>query len=327
MCKSLNKTTGSILVSGASGIVGYGILNNLKSLNYYFVGTTIYDESPANCFSDIVEIVPKAKDDIYIEVLLNLIKKHNIILMFPGIEDDMISWNRYRDEIEETGAIPILNNPKLISMCIDKWCFYEMMVKSDVSCRINTSLDVNFKEWDFPFVVKPRRGYGSKGVSIVYSKQEFECYKNRVGSELMIQEYIGSDNDEYTVSAFFDKESKFRAGIALKRKLSNLGYTEIAETVDLSQFLSVIEELSVLFKPIGPTNFQFRRKGNDWKLLEINPRISSSTSIRAGFGYNECQMAVDYFINKEIISQPNIKKGKAIRYVGDYFIYDDSNYI
>lgn len=32
----------------------------------------------------------------------------------------------------------------------------------------------------------------------------------------------------------------------------------------------------------------------DWKMKEINPRISSSTSIRAAFGYNEAEMCVSY---------------------------------
>ena len=55
--KNSDKTT--ILVSGASGIVGYGILRSLKNAGCTLIGTTIYEESPADCFSDIVEIAPK----------------------------------------------------------------------------------------------------------------------------------------------------------------------------------------------------------------------------------------------------------------------------
>ena len=48
----------TILVSGASGIVGYGILRSLTGLGYRIIGTTIYKSSPADCFADIVEKPP-----------------------------------------------------------------------------------------------------------------------------------------------------------------------------------------------------------------------------------------------------------------------------
>ena len=57
------------------------------------------------------------------------------------------------------------------------------------------------------------------------------------------------------------------------------------------------------------------------QLLEINPRISASTSIRSAFGYNESIMAVEYFAEGKIPGQPDIKKGTAIRYTEDFIFY------
>ena len=39
----------TILVTGASGIVGYGILKSLKESNCFLIGSTVYEVSPANC--------------------------------------------------------------------------------------------------------------------------------------------------------------------------------------------------------------------------------------------------------------------------------------
>ena len=141
----------------------------------------------------------------------------------------------------------------------------------------------------------------------------------------MIQEYVGHPDEEYTVSAFFDNNSKIRAIIALRRKLSNAGFTEVAESISSDEFLDDIEELADIFFSVGPTDFQFRRNNNNLKLLEINPRISSSTSIRCKLGYNESSMSIDYFLNDANILQPQIKKGKAIRYTEDYIFYDSNN--
>ena len=78
-----------------------------------------------------------------------------------------------------------------------------------------------------------------------------------------------------------------------------------------------------LFKPVGPTNFQFRREGEAMRLLEINPRVSSSTSIRAGFGYNEASLAVEFYLENRKMTKPVIRPGKAVRYIEDFFYYED----
>jgi carbamoyl-phosphate synthase large subunit len=59
------------------------------------------------------------------------------------------------------------------------------------------------------------------------------------------------------------------------------------------------------------------------KLLEINPRISSSTSIRTAFGYNESAMAVEYFLEQRTPTQPLIRRGKAVRYTDEQIFYEN----
>ena len=119
----LNKKN-NILVSGASGIVGYGILKSLKNLDCNLIGTTIYETSPANCFADIVLQPPMTCDENYIPWLVETIKKYDIDMIIPAIEADMSEWNKNREILEKTGTFVLLNNSKLIELCLDKWEFY-----------------------------------------------------------------------------------------------------------------------------------------------------------------------------------------------------------
>ncbi|NQU86472.1 MAG: ATP-grasp domain-containing protein, partial [Mariniphaga sp.] len=165
-----------------------------------------------------------------------------------------------------------------------------------------------------------RLGFGSQGIIKINTKDDFEMHKHKIGTELMMQPIIGTAEEEYTVSAFFNKESNLIDYISLKRKLSNDGFTQEAQVVDFD-FSTVINDLAEVFKPIGPTNFQFRLDGETIKLLEINPRISAATSIRAALGYNESVKSVDYFLNNQIptkIDKSNIKDIRAIRYTEDH---------
>ncbi len=325
----MNKKT--ILVSGASGIVGYGILKSLRAYDseIRLIGTTIYEDSIASFFCDIFEKAPLTSDKNYISWLVGIIKEYDIDMIIPGIEADVFAWNDHRELLSHTGACVLLNNSELIELCEDKWLFYQKLASFGSDLAIESRLGGTFKELEkafgLPFLLKPRRGFASKGIVKIQDNETFTENIPKFGDVLMAQPIIGNIEEEYTVAAFFDNRSNLLAQIGLKRKLSKEGFTEKAQTVELEQATEAIEELAQIFKPIGATNFQFRLNSGGLKLLEINPRISSATSIRTAFGYNESAMSFQYFLNGEVPNQPTIKKGSAIRYITDYISYDSAN--
>ena len=323
----------NILVSGTSGIVGYGILRSLKKsgLDLNLIGTTIYEDSVAQGFCDTFEKAPPTNSDIYIDWLINTINKHKIQMLIPGIEADLYKWTECKDKIEATGAKILLNNLDLVSFSKDKWVFYQQLIAHKLTMAIPTILETNFEKikqlFGLPFLLKPRVGFGSKGIVKVFDEEVFKQHQSKIGEVLMVQPYVGNDNEEYSASAFCDGKGDFYASMGIRRKLSSDGFTEKAEVVEMSELNEVIRALCKCFKPIGPTNFQFRKHEDEYKLLEINPRVSSSTSIRTAFGYNESAMAVSYFLDGKIPEQPTIKKGRAVRYSEDFIFYDSSNNI
>lgn len=312
----------TVLVSGASGIVGYGILRSLlkKKEEYFLIGTTIYDESIAPAFCDVFELAVPTNAENYIDWLCSVIKKHSVDILIPSIEADMYLWNDYRKEIENTGVTLLLNSSGLIELCKDKWNFYKSLVDDIPEYLIPTTDDLSTNIYGYPYIVKPKRGFGSKGVMKIKNEDDYNENKDKFSNELVMQPIVGTDDDEYTVAGFFDKNHNLIDFLGFKRKLSTDGFTNVAQVVDYD-FKDILIKIASVVKPIGPTNFQFRLAEGTMKLLEINPRISSSTSIRASFGYNESKMAVDYFLDdivpKKIDKNPIINR-KAIRYVEEY---------
>jgi carbamoyl-phosphate synthase large subunit len=323
----------NILVSGASGIVGYGILRALKTYNneLNLVGTSIYDDSVAENFCDIFEKAIPTSDDSYIDWLISTIRKFNISMLIPGIEDDLYKWSEFKDEINKSGAVLLLNNIDLINFCKDKWLFFLELKKNNNPYLINTTLENDFdilvNNLGIPFLLKPRKGYASRGLVKINNRTTFDLHKDNIGKSLMAQEYVGNENEEYTTSVFGDGRGGFFTMMTLRRKLSKDGFTDRAETFESPIIIEAIIILCKEFKPIGPTNFQFRLHNGRLKLLEINPRISSSTSIRTALGYNESAMAVRYFLDNKIPVQPIVKRGKAVRFIEDKItFYDRSNF-
>lgn len=318
-----------VLVSGASGIVGYGVLRSLRlaSQECFLVGTSIYGDSVAPAFCDVFEQAPLTSAPEYLDWLLATLRRHRIDILIPGIEIDMYHWAEHVPQICATGALPLLNEPGLIELCKDKWRFYQRLAQEGVACAIESSLDGDFatleKRFGLPFLLKPRRGFGSKGIVRVTSEEEFHRYRAEIGSVLMVQPIIGNDEEEFTTSAFCDGRGSYFGCMTLRRKLSRDGFTDKAEVVDTVEFIPAMDELCRLFRPLGPTNFQFRRCVTGPKLLEINPRVSSSTSIRTAFGYNESEMSLEYFLDQRVPSQPVILRGRAVRYTDEQIFYEN----
>lgn len=318
----------TILVTGASGVVGYGVLKSLRQSDedYHLIGATIYNDSVAPAFCDVFELALPTNDNNYMDWLCGVIEKHKIDIIIPGIDADMQMWNQERERIAKTGVFALLNDSELIKLCSDKWLFYEALKGVDSTLAIESRLDGDFDSlnasFGLPFLLKPRKGFASKGIVIVEDRETFDRNKDNLGSVLMAQPIIGTNDEEYSISAFFDNKSRLCCMMSLRRKLAAEGFTEkaIVDTPDGAEL--AIRELAKLFKPVGPTNFQFRVQNGQLKLLEINPRISSATSIRAGFGYNESVISVEYFLSNVTPSQPTIASGYAVRYIEDHIFHD-----
>jgi carbamoyl-phosphate synthase large subunit len=220
----------------------------------------------------------------------------------------------------------LLNSSELIDLCADKWTFYETLKAAKSRYLIASRNTGGFAElreaFGLPFLLKPRRGFASKGIAIIESEAQFFEKAPDLGSQLMAQPIVGDKESEYTVSAFFDRESVLCCWMSLRRKLSKEGFTDRADVAEPPRMVDALRELAGFLKPVGPTNFQFRVDQGELRLLEVNPRISSATSIRAAFGYNESVMAVDYFLKGERPVQPNLRRGSAVRYTEDYIFYE-----
>lgn len=317
----------NIFVTGASSLIGYGILKSIRSLEkpHKIIGSTIHKFSIAPAFTDVCIEAPFCGSEGYIDWFIKVIKEHGIDLVIPSFGEDVIFLANNRKRIESTGAKVVLNNFELVHLCNDKWEFYKVLKSNNSPHAIPSSLsaDLNELENEFglPLLLKPRQGNASKGIVKVYKQETFDLHKEGIGRKLMVQPLIGTDDAEFTTGAFCDGNGGYYAIITFKRKLAKKGYSKQVEVFKSEQIEEAVLDICKILKPVGPTNFQFRIHKGAFKLLEINPRFSSSTSMRTAFGYNDALMAIEYYLEGKIPKQPKIKEGKAIRYIEDFILY------
>ena len=148
--------------------------------------------------------------------------------------------------------------------------------------------------------------------------QLFEILKVFSPNYFIIQAFL-DDSSDYTAGVYISKDSKFRSTLLIKRQLKfGLSYSGIIfEDNQLSNYcLQIANKISSYYS----INVQFKViKGTPYA-YEINPRLSSTTSVRANFGFNEPDMMLREI--KGILYNHNLKKhcGRFTRYWQEHYI-------
>ncbi len=316
-----------IMVTAVGAVVGYGMVESLRNSRYdcFILGTDIFEDAVGQYFCDsFVRAVPAA-DPGYVDFLKQTIDRYQIDLVLFGIEQELLVVARARDALDGYRDKLAVNPPELTEICNDKWLTDRWLRENGLGAyAIDTAVEGSFAElserFGTPFLLKPRDGRASKGIHAVSDEESFLFYKKRMGDSFMAQRITGTPDAEYTVGVFGDGKGGFFGEIQLRRVLSQAGATDKAVVTNEPVLREAVQALTAAAKPIGPTNYQFRIENGEAKLLEINPRVSASTSIRAKFGFNESEMCVTYYLEHEEPRPHPASKGRAMRYIKDWIV-------
>ncbi|CAG1021308.1 Alpha-aminoadipate--LysW ligase LysX [Methylococcales bacterium] len=318
----------TIIVTGVGAIIGQGIVKSLRQTGrpFWIVGIDRNAHSMGSYLCDVFYTKPDCDESSpeYFDFWRKILVEESVDLVLPGLEVDLFFLNEHKSLLSATGSILALNRAELIELARDKWLMGLELHKAGLA-SIPTILSQDWQECirvfeSAPFLLKPRRGNGSRGIVKLYDETDFHYWVNKSTDDFMMQKIVGNDEEEYTVGAFGFGDGDSLKPIIFRRKLSVAGNTQFAEVVSDEIIEQAVYKLSNYFKPIGPTNYQFRMDNGVPYLLEINPRLSSSTSLRTGFGYNEVEMAVDFYLENIKPEVPKISNGLAWRYSDDFLV-------
>lgn len=300
------KKTNILITGTGGGGVGEGVfkaLLNIQSYNLYCTNNSrnslFVNDFPSRSF-----IVPTASQHNYCEVLLDLCKNHSIQVLIPGSEPELVVLTKNRNLFLKEGVIVLSNSDEVIDTFDNKWFTFLKLSQLGINTP-DTIIDENdhsfFHRNSFPYIVKPIVGNASKNVFVVNNQEELTCivkYFNLKSIPYVIQQFIGTMNEEYTISVLSDFEGNYLGSIILKRLLSG-GYSQFVECDEFPMIEEEAINVSKLIHSTGPLNIQCRLENGKLNIFEINPRFSGTTPFRALMGFNE----VETLIEKEIFGR------------------------
>lgn len=317
----------SILITAVGSELAFAVIKACRLFDgpVKLVGCDMTDEVLGKYWCDDFEVVPRAfKKKEYIASLSNIVKKKNIKIIIPTADAEFPVLSKCKKLFfDNFGCYVLINEPDEIDRFTDKWLAYNWYKSHNIPAprtfladnlsKVKSLID----DLKYPVILKPRFGGGSRTLYKALSWEDIVKFQPVVPNPL-IQEYIFPDDEEYTAGTYRDSNNKIRV-IVLKRTLK-FGMTYTAQTTqrkDLEEFCRYVILNTNL---IGSNNIQFRVTKYGPKVLEINPRFSGTTGIRAYFGFNDVKMWVADVLRFGPIKEPVVKKGKVLRYMHEEFI-------
>jgi carbamoyl-phosphate synthase large subunit len=285
----------TVLVTGAGGGVGQGIIKSLRlidDLDIKIVAADMSNLAAGLYAGDISRIVPAAAAPDYLAHLGAIFQQENIDYYFAGTDVELLFCAKNKAAIEQEYGVNVVVSPlDAIAIADDKFKTSEFLRKNGFYYPETTPAEaVDVDTVEFPVIVKPAVGCRSIGVGIAHDKEQL---KSRLDSEggLVVQELVGTDADEYTCTiVVLDGQA---SDVVILRRDLRAGDTFRAEPVENQVISDYVTEVALALSIQASCNFQLRLDSNGIpKIFEINCRFSGTTPFCAQLGFNP----VEYYL-------------------------------
>jgi carbamoyl-phosphate synthase large subunit len=336
----------NILVTGVGGGgVGEQLIKALgmSTLSKRVVGTDLDVDVARHSGADGCHALPRANDPAYIERLLDICRRERIDVLLPGSEPELRVIAANARQLRTEVAMVAVNDPGVITTCSDKFETTRFLLENGFDCPqswLVRQLDDLDAIGLFPLIVKPVVGGGSQNVYLIQNDDELRMivgFLLRYFESILVQEYVGRADQEYTVGVLFDADGQLINSIALNRfilnSLSNrirvpnrTGRSELGDVLAVSSGVSqgrvdafdmVREHCEKVGKALGARyaiNVQCRVADGKVMIFEINPRFSGTSSIRAMLGFNEPDLLIrKHILGEDISGVPPYRFGTVLR--------------
>lgn len=322
-----------VSVTGAGSLFGQGILKSVRddpgSIYLEIQGLDYFCDAFGFRYCNTACVLPDILSEHVSEVewyneLVAAVKGFQSKLLFIGADFELQILAKYSDDFfAQTGCKVVVSSKETIEICKDKLLFAKYLGAKEVNVPLTIIGDVSFAEAKkavgCPFIVKPRFGARSRGVSLVNNELEFTFALNSC-AEPIFQQFLPNPDAEYSCGIVV-LNGTLQSVCTLKRILRDGNTWEaVSGNLEDPEFLLVEEYCRQIAKSldfIGPANIQCRLVDGVPYAFEVNPRFSGTTYFRTLLGVNEPLNVIKAFIGLEVPTDLRLRPGKVRRYFSE----------
>lgn len=291
-----NKKT--IMITGAGGAASVFLINHLRQNDFRVVAIDSNVHSVGLLYADASYVVPLCTSNNFISAIKKICEKEEISFIIPLIDEELVLMKR----LESQTIKVICPSENFINLTLDKFCLMQALSSIDVCIPETFLFSEDYSSIEFPVVIKPRKGRGSRDVFFANNKYELNkivVLKKDCLDDFIIQKKI--EGCEYTVSVVINPENKC-ISVVPKKIIEKIGITKSAITEKNEKILNLCKIIAKKLVPLNPFNVQLiisLLDGNPY-IFEINPRFSTTVNLTIAAGIDEIMFPINFYENPDL---------------------------
>ena len=269
-----------VLVTGAGGPAGVAVIRALRAAGHPVVGADADRLAVGLRLAHDSVVLPSADDPGFVDAVCEAAETHGAHALVSTVAEELIALAEGEAELQASGLATWLPDPTAVHACIDKWRFAQVLEAAGLNgpaTALGTADGV-----PGPWIVKPRRGRGSRGVHAVERKDELAWVLPRV-DEPIVQTRL--DGREFTIDCLVDRDGELAAAVPRWRIETKAGVSTKGRTF-ADELLC--KEAAVVLAAVGltgPANVQgFVAVDGSATFVEVNPRFSGGLPLALASG-------------------------------------------
>ena len=176
---------------------------------------------------------------------------------------------------------------------------------------------------EFPVLIKPRFGTAARGITFVYSRDNFRekfLETESKNGKCIVQEYIPHNDMQFKAEILMNKEQEVMSWVVYNKPRHyppEAGSSTINCTVDRHDILDSAERMlrAMGWYGMGDCDFIADPRDNVPKLMEINPRFTRSIKIASVAGVDFFYKLYQLAVGDEVQPDKSYKVGMYLRYL------------
>lgn len=275
-------------------------------------------------FNNVYQGVDSSSIQIY-----NILNKihYDVIIPMADMHVSFLSKNKQYIERDFQCKCACVDY-ELLKIVEDKQLFMEFCEKNDIphpkTIKLSTDTDeIDVEKVGFPALIKPNFSIGARGITRVNNIAElktlFPSIRERFGN-CTLQELIDNKEYYYNVMLYRNAEGEFLAHTIIKIVRMypvDAGSSSCCISIENDELFEICKNCLDKLNWVGMADFDVlqRTDNNEFKIIELNPRVPASLKASMISGVNFPEIIVKDLMQQEIRSF-NYNTNKIMRYLG-----------
>jgi len=307
-----------VLVTGAGGPAGVAVIRSLLQRDDVEVFAGDMDGWASGLYlvpAGRRRILSPGKSPTFVDELIAMCAADEIDVLFSTVDVELPPLARRRGELSAALAAPALDT---LETCLDKFALAVRcapLLRTPITHLVGPASSA--AEWDFPIIVKPRSGAGSRGVRLVHSRADLDALGD--DDSLIAQELL--PGDEYSVDVIANAEGHVIAAVPRTRTRVDSGVSIAGLTVKDAELEATATAVAQAIGLTGVANVQLRRDPNGVPaLLEVNPRFPGAMPLTIAAGVDMPSLALDLALGLDLPERVDFREIANVRFLEDVFV-------